>query len=383
MFNYSFLNHIAAQDLSLIPKLDSIYEHVLNSYPQMSRFSVALMGENSVSNYYVKDTMADVGRYDFEQHELRDNSSLTSIAYTANVRIVSDLRKMLQTDRIRELIRLGHRSSYTYPISYQGKTIGFIFVNAKDTGFFTRCDVERDFAYLAQVVANQFIQLFESQRHFQASLEIALKMGHARDPETKEHLTRMGMYSELLARFLSKSLSEISHQFIHRIRLYAPFHDIGKYMIPDDILYSDRRFTPEERAVMNNHTIYGEEIIDEVIQLSGTKTVSDAEIQFIKNIVRHHHECFNGKGLPDALRSDSIPLEARIVTLADVFDALLSKRAYKPAWELSEVIEYITFQKGQMFDPMCVDVLLANLDQFMEIRSKYLDKIESRELIAS
>ncbi|MGD8116586.1 HD-GYP domain-containing protein [Vibrio sp. TRT 29B02] len=383
MFNYSLLNHIAAQDLSLILKLDSIYEHVLDSYPQMSRFSVALMGENSVSNYYVKDTMADVGRYDFEQHELRDNSSLTSIAYTANIRIISDLRKMFQTDRIRELIRLGHRSSYTYPISYQGKTIGFIFVNAKETGFFSRCDVERDFAYLAQVVANQFIQLFESQRHFQASLEIALKMGHARDPETKEHLTRMGMYSELLARFLSTSLSEISHQFIHRIRLYAPFHDIGKYLIPDDILYSDRRFTPEERAVMNNHTIYGEEIIDEVVQLSGTKTVSEGEIQFIKNIVRHHHECFNGKGLPDALRSDSIPLEARIVTLADVFDALLSKRAYKPAWELSEVIEYIKLQKGKMFDPMCVDVLLANLDQFMEIRSKYLDKIDSRELIAS
>lgn len=383
MFNYSLLNHIAAQDLSLILKLDSIYEHVLDSYPQMSRFSVALMGENSVSNYYVKDTMADVGRYDFEQHELRDNSSLTSIAYTANIRIISDLRKMFQTDRIRELIGLGHRSSYTYPISYQGKTIGFIFVNAKETAFFSRCDVERDFAYLAQVVANQFIQLFESQRHFQASLEIALKMGHARDPETKEHLTRMGMYSELLARFLSTSLSEISHQFIHRIRLYAPFHDIGKYLIPDDILYSDRRFTPEERAVMNNHTIYGEEIIDEVVQLSGTKTVSEGEIQFIKNIVRHHHECFNGKGLPDALRSDSIPLEARIVTLADVFDALLSKRAYKPAWELSEVIEYIKLQKGKMFDPMCVDVLLANLDQFMEIRSKYLDKIDSRELIAS
>lgn len=79
------------------PQADSIYEHVLDSYPQMSRFSVALMGENSVSNYYVKDTMADVGRYDFEQHELRDNSSLTSIAYTANIRIISDLRKMFQT----------------------------------------------------------------------------------------------------------------------------------------------------------------------------------------------------------------------------------------------------------------------------------------------
>lgn len=383
MFNYSFLNHIAAQDLALIPKLDSIYEHVITSYPQMSRFSIALMGEKSVSNYYVKDSMTEIGRYDFEEQELCDNSSLTSIAYTANVRIVSDLRKMLPTDRIRELIKLGHRSSYTYPISYQGKTIGFIFVNAKETGFFTRSDVERDFAYLSQIVANQFIQLFENQRHFQSSLEIALKMGHARDPETKQHLTRMGMYSELLARFLSKTVDDISHQFIHRIRLYAPLHDIGKYMIPDEILYSNARFTNEERAVMNNHTIFGEEIIDQVVELSGSKTVTGGEIQFIKNIVRHHHESYNGKGLPDSLQADSIPLEARIVTLADVFDALLSKRAYKPAWELSEVIEYVKFQKGKMFDPMCVDALLTNLDQFMEIRAKHLDEVESRELIAS
>lgn len=159
-------------------------------------------------------------------------------------------------------------------------------------------------------------------------------MGHARDPETKEHLIRMGKYSEQLARTLSHSNNSITHQFVHRIRLYAPFHDIGKYRIPDNVLFSTGRFSEEERAIMNNHTLYGEEMINDVVSLSHHCSMCSDEIQFIKNIVRHHHERFDGSGLPDGLSHTAIPLEARIVTLADVFDALMSKRAYKHAWSL-------------------------------------------------
>lgn len=92
------------------------------------------------------------------------------------------------------------------------------------------------------------------------------------------------------------------------------------------------------------------------------------EIQFIKNIVRNHHKRFDGTGLPDALSNTAIPLEARIVTLADVFDALMSKRAYKHAWTLNEAIEYIEAHNGLIFDPECVKALKQNLDNFMAIR---------------
>lgn len=382
MVNFSLITQIVSESTPLIDKLDSLYSHASEVYPALSRFSVALIGENRVSNYYVKDRLSDKGCYDYLDHELKDSSALTSIAFTASIRIIDKLSSMIQTDRIRELIRIGHLSSYTFPISFQGKTIGFIFINASEEDFFSAVQTERDFAFLAQVTSHLFVQLFESQRHFQSTLNFALKIGHARDPETKEHLIRMGMYSELLARLLSDSVSEISHQFIHRIRLYAPFHDIGKYMIPDEILYSDKRFTLSEREVMNNHTIFGEQIIDEVISHCETSTVSAVELSFIKNIVRHHHEQFNGSGLPDALCAQQIPLEARIVTLADVFDALLSKRAYKPAWSLDEVLTYIEANKGKMFDPMCVDALTQNIDEFIRIRARYLDEDEIPQQVA-
>lgn len=383
MFDYTAFNQTAAQNQDIISKLNEIYALAMKSYPPLSRFSIALIGNNTVSNYYVRDKLADIGRYDYLEQELRENSSLTSIAFTANIRIVDCLHDMLQTERIKELIKLGHSSSYTFPISYQGKTIGFIFFNASEDGFFSLSDSQRDFAYLSQLIAGLFVQLYENQKHFQSTLAVALNMGHARDPETQEHLTRMGMYSELIARLLSETVAEVTHPFIHRIRLYAPFHDIGKYMIPDEILYSNRRYTPQEREIMNRHTVYGEGIIDDVISLSSVNSVSGEEIAFIKNIVRHHHEHFNGKGLPDGLKGESIPLEARIVTLADVFDALLSKRAYKPAWSVEQVVEYIEENEGVIFDPQCVRVLVSNLELFLDIRATYVDRAEAVDAIAS
>jgi len=133
---------------------------------------------------------------------------------------------------------------------------------------------------------------------------------------------------------------------------------------------------------MNNHTLYGEEMIDDVVALSHHSSMCSEEIQFIKNIVRHHHERFDGSGLPDALSNTAIPLEARIVTLADVFDALMSKRAYKHAWSLDEVMEYIEAQNGSMFDPECVVALKQNLDGFMAIREQYNDDAQPHLMTA-
>ncbi|WP_394251219.1 HD-GYP domain-containing protein [Vibrio profundi] len=383
MFDYPKLSQLAAQDKNITEILDDVFQFARTYYPSLSRFSVALLGENKASNYYISDFLHHASNKDCSEHELQAQSALARMSINPEVRIINDLTAMDATERIKKLVQSGHRSSYTSPIPHRGQNLGFIFINAEQIGFFSEQNVECDIAFLTQVVTNLFVQQFENQRHFQSSLSIALNMGHARDPETKEHLTRMGKYSELLARLLSKRKSAITHQFIHRIRIYAPFHDIGKYRIPDRVLFSTEKFSDEDRKVMNNHTIYGEEIINDVVNISKNHAISQEEIQFIKNIVRHHHERFDGEGLPDSLGFSRIPLEARIVTLADVFDALLSKRAYKRAWPLSNVVSYIEQHSGGLFDPDCVQTLISHIDLFLAIRNKYGDQESSQNAIAS
>ncbi|NVN83127.1 MULTISPECIES: HD-GYP domain-containing protein [unclassified Vibrio] len=382
MFDYSQLNRVAAQDKDIIAIVDDLFRLAREHYPILSRLSVVLCSENRASNYFVSDTLCQEAEHRYVEQELKPESALSRMAESLDTRIIHDLTSIKPTKQISHLLQLGHQSSYTTPIHYQESNLGFVFINASSTGFFAKEYIQCDIAYISQLISSLFVQLFERQRHFQSSLAIALNMGHARDPETKEHLIRMGKYSEQIARTMSQSNNEITHQFIHRIRLYAPFHDIGKYRIPDNVLFSTCRFSAEERAIMNNHTLYGEEMINDVVSLSHHCSMCSDEIQFIKNIVRHHHERFDGSGLPDGLSHTAIPLEARIVTLADVFDALMSKRAYKHAWSLDEVMEYIEAHNGSMFDPECVEALKQNLDGFMAIREQYNDDVKPQAMMA-
>ncbi|UPR48742.1 HD domain-containing protein [Vibrio cyclitrophicus] len=382
MFDYSHFSRAAAQDKDIVAIVDDLFQLAREHYPILSRLSVVLCSENKASNYFVSDSLCQNVKHHYIEQEIKPNSALSRLAESLETRIVDDLSLINPTKQISHLLELGHQSSYTTPIHYQESNLGFVFINASCTDFFAKQTIQSDIAYLTQAISNLFVQLFERQRHFQSSLAVALNMGHARDPETKEHLIRMGKYSEQIARTMSQSNNEITHQFIHRIRLYAPFHDIGKYRIPDNVLFSTGRFSEEERAIMNNHTLYGEEMINDVVSLSHHCSMCSDEIQFIKNIVRHHHERFDGSGLPDGLSHTAIPLEARIVTLADVFDALMSKRAYKHAWSLDEVMEYIEAHNGSMFDPECVEALKQNLDDFMAIREQYNDDVKPQGLMA-
>lgn len=376
MFDYSQLSKIAAKDQDITSTLDDLFQLVRSFYPTLSRLSIALTNENKATNYFVSDALCQEASHNYIEYNIRPESSLRKMSELPSVRVINDLSTMNPTRQICRLIDIGHQSSYTSPIYYRDKNLGFIFINATAIGFFNQKSIQADIAYLSQLIASLFTRLHENQKHFQTSLAIALNMGHARDPETKEHLIRMGRYSEILARAMSEQKPEITYQFIHRIRVYAPFHDIGKYRIPDHVLFSTKRFTDEDRAIMNQHTIYGEAMIEDVVSISDNHSISHDEVQFLKNIIRHHHERYDGTGLPDRLCGTQIPLEARIVTLADVFDALLSKRAYKSEWELDDVLEYIEENVGIMFDPSCVEALKQNLDTCMAVREQFSDKEE-------
>lgn len=174
-----------------------------------------------------------------------------------------------------------------------------------------------------------------------------------RDAVTGAHLKRMAKYSALIARGLGLPADEVE-----AIELAAPMHDIGKICMPDAILQKRDGLDADEMAIMHKHAHIGHDIL---------KDSPSRFLQVAASIALHHHEKFDGSGYPFGLVGTAIPLEARIVTLADVFDALTSARPYKAAWEWRAALDFLVAQKGLHFDPELVDVFVRHADQAAEI----------------
>jgi putative two-component system response regulator len=177
-----------------------------------------------------------------------------------------------------------------------------------------------------------------------------------KDEDTGDHIMRMSRYSALLAEKLGLSSDEVKN-----ILYAAPMHDIGKIGIPDSILLKPGKLTEEEFSIMKTHSIIGANLL----------AYSKSEIlQVAEQIAISHHEKWNGKGYPQGLSGDNIPLSGRIVGLADVFDALTSKRPYKEAFSLEKAVDIIKKDRGQHFDPDIVDVFLNNINEIVTIKAQ-------------
>jgi len=162
----------------------------------------------------------------------------------------------------------------------------------------------------------------------------------------------------------------LSERYITLLSRSAPLHDIGKVGIPDAILQKPGPLTPAEWAVMKTHSRLGFDAI-ELAERDGERPVEF--LGLAKEIARWHHEKWDGGGYPDGLTGDAIPLSARLMALADVFDALISPRVYKPALPLSQARDIIAGGRGNHFDPDMADAFLDGFDDFAAIAQRYLD----------
>lgn len=180
-----------------------------------------------------------------------------------------------------------------------------------------------------------------------------------RDGATAQHIQRMSHYCALLARRYG-----LDSQHCELIRIASPMHDIGKIGTPDHILLKPGKFTPEEFQAIALHPEIGYRI------LSG----SDADLlNLAATIAWTHHEKFDGSGYPRGLKGDAIPLEGRIASIADTFDALTTKRVYKPAFPFEQAIDIMHKRREKDFDPDLLDTFLAGMDEVLAIRSQYAD----------
>lgn len=182
-----------------------------------------------------------------------------------------------------------------------------------------------------------------------------------RDENTGEHIQRTTEYVRMLSDAMkadSRYVS-VSAEFLNNVQLAAPLHDMGKIRIPDAILNKPGRLTDEEYAVMKRHSAYGAEIIEKTLQVIEEEDYYNVA----KNIARHHHERWDGMGYPDGLKGGEIPLEARIMALADVYDALVSKRVYKEAFSKEKACEILRDGAGTQFDPDLTRLFLKSLGE--------------------
>ena len=207
------------------------------------------------------------------------------------------------------------------------------------------------------------LSLVQADELKRTRLQVIQRLGRAaeyKDNETGTHVLRMSHYSRILA--LAYGLTESqADDLLHA----APMHDIGKIGIADSIMLKPGKLTDEEFEIMKTHPQIGAEIIGEV----------DSELlRLAKSVALTHHEKWNGTGYPHGLQGEQIPLEGRIVALADVFDALTSKRPYKEAWSVDKTMDYIQAQSGVHFDPVLVRLFAENLPKIIEIKEKWTDR---------
>ncbi|WP_197412204.1 response regulator [Rheinheimera sp. EpRS3] len=196
----------------------------------------------------------------------------------------------------------------------------------------------------------------------QTRLQVIQRLGRAaeyKDNETGLHVMRMSHYAQVLA--LAYGLS--AHQAEDLLHA-APMHDIGKIGIADSILLKPGKLTAEEYQQMQQHPLIGAEIIGEC----------DSDLlRMAKVVALYHHEKWDGSGYPHGLAGEAIPLEARIVAVSDVFDALTSARPYKQAWGIEETLQYMRAQKGLHFEPRLVDLLEQHLPDILAIRQRWAE----------
>lgn len=264
-----------------------------------------------------------------------------------------------------KMIRERSLASYVYFILLTSRDCDRDLVRALDSGAddFIRKPFDPE-ELQVRLRAAERITCLESRDIFIFSLA---KLAESRDTETGAHLERMRAYSRVLAQELSNR-SEfkdiIDADYVRTIFTTSPLHDIGKVGIPDDILLKPGKLTKEEFDVIKTHTLIGYETLSAAVR----NNPSAKFYRFAQDIVLNHHERWDGGGYPNGIAGNDIPLSARIVSVADVYDALTTKRVYKDAFSHEKAKQIITEDSGTAFDPTIVEAFLAREEDFIRIK---------------
>ena len=361
---------ILNRHIPLKDKLIAAHETMCQQFPFIERVAVTLYdAKTRILKTYLHSGKDD-GQLENYQQVIDNAPSLKAVLDEGLPRVINNMLTFTngKGDRTKRIARQGFKASYTLPMFNEGDFFGFIFFNSSESDVFTET-ILRQIDIYGHIISLMVIDELSSIKALTAAVKTTSQITHCRDPETGSHLDRMSRYSRLIASSIAKKY-QLDDEYIEHVFMFSPLHDIGKISIPDEVLLKPGSLSEEEIIIMKTHARKGREMIDDLVNNFGLHNIKHIDV--LRNIAEYHHEAVNGSGYPEGKVQDDIPLEARIVAVADVFDALTSCRPYKQAWDNQKAIDALKKLAGEKLDVDCVNALVNNLDEIERIQQFFI-----------
>ncbi len=343
-------------------------------YQEFGRsFSIEWIGlfmMNSTSDAYILERQYLDGSTNFNENEnfMAEGSLLESVTENQNLVRIDDLARNDQQDKLLQQLKQNDLLSVIFlPLHMIGKEDSvLVMATSKPHAY------DNELTELLENIGNQLGHAMNKTIGMEGLVISAISglatLAESRDPETGDHLERMSLYSAILAEELGHNVkykNRITPTYIRSVFQFAPMHDIGKVGVEDRILLKPGKLDDEERRLMQEHPVIGASVLHRCEAQMNMLGLSVFSVGI--EIASGHHEKYDGSGYPNKLAGEAIPLSARIVAVADVFDALTSKRPYKEAWSINDAMAFMREQSGKHFDPDVIQALENSMEKILQV----------------